>query len=247
MAIGHYPDGNIPADLMGWVWEASPVLTALARYHTSSAAILRDGTGTELLLAQRSWDGQYLVAALLPSPDHVHVTGAGPRTVAATDAHAAAAGVRSLLLPRFEQLVHLARLREVQEDLDWVRKDFEPGTVPAVDLDAALERFLTHAPYLIAASRRAGVKPLTAQDVQVLTRFETLLATSTHSGDDTGSGLKPGGSDEAMALWLESGEELIEVVRTATVASSEEPSRPTVSTSTPPKPPPAAAATGRTR
>ncbi|MEU9369551.1 hypothetical protein AB0D71_33730 [Streptomyces avermitilis] len=158
--------------------------------------------------------------------------------------------MRSRLLPEFEQLVNLARLREVQEDLNWLRDDVEPGTVPypyPADLDATLERFLTHAPYLIAASRRAGSKPLAAQDADVLDCFETLLTTLTQSSDDAGSGLEPGGTGEAMAVWLESGEDLVAVVRTATVASSGGPSRPTVSTSTPPKPPAAAAATGRTR
>ncbi|MFG3261668.1 hypothetical protein [Streptomyces bobili] len=248
--IEHYPDGNIPTHLLDWVWEADPVLSPLVKYRNSGAAILRDGGGTELLLAERPWDGQYLVATLLPSPDHLHVIGAGPRTVAAPTAHAVAAEVRSRLLPEFEQLVNLPRLREVQEDLNWLRDDVEPGTVPypyPADLDAALERFLTHAPYLIAASRRVGAKPLAAQDAKVLDRFETLLASLTQSSDDAGSGLEPGGTDEAMAVWLESGEALVAVVRSATVASSQGPSRPTVSTSTPPKPPAAAAATGRTR
>ncbi|MFF4363808.1 hypothetical protein [Streptomyces sp. NPDC001604] len=110
-----------------------------------------------------------------------------------------------------------------------------------------MERFLTHAPYLITASRRVGAKPLAAQDAKVLDRFETLLASLTQSSDDAGSGLEPGGTYEAMAVWLESDEDLITVVRSATGGSSQGPSRPTVSTSTPPKPPAAAAATGRTR
>ncbi|MFF1297285.1 MULTISPECIES: hypothetical protein [unclassified Streptomyces] len=250
MEIEHYPDGDIPTHLLDWVWEAGPVLSPLVKYRTSGAAILRDGGGTELLLAERPWDGQYLVATLLPSPDHLHVIGAGPRTVAAPTARAVASEVRSRLLPEFEQLVNLARLREVQEDLDWLRNDVEPGTVPypyPADLDAALERFLTHAPYLIAASRCAGAKPLAEQDARVLDRFETLLASLKQSSDDAGSGLEPGGTDEAMAVWLESGEALVAVVRSATVASSQGPSRPTVLTSTPPKPPAAAAAAGRTR
>ncbi|CAM5394393.1 hypothetical protein SALBM311S_10518 [Streptomyces alboniger] len=250
MDIEHYPDGKIPTHLLDWVWEAGPVLSPLVKYRNSGAAILRDGGGTELLLAERPWDGQYLVATLLPSPDHLHVIGAGPRTVAAPTAHAVAAEVRSRLLPEFEQLVNLARLREVQEDLDWLRNDVKPGTVPypyPADLDAALERFLTHEPYLIATSRCAGAKPLAVQDAKVLDRFETLLASLTQSSDDAGSGLEPGGTDEAMAVWLESGEALVAVVRSATVASSQGPSRPTVSTSTPPKPSAAAAATGRTR
>ncbi|MEK8146191.1 hypothetical protein NKH18_48125 [Streptomyces sp. M10(2022)] len=89
MEIEHYPDGSIPAHLLDWVWEASPVLSALSKYSTTSgAAILRDGGGTELLLTERQIDGSYLVGALLPSPDHVHVVGTGaPRTIIATTAH----------------------------------------------------------------------------------------------------------------------------------------------------------------
>lgn len=110
--IEHYPDGSIPAHLLDWVWEASPVLSALSKYSTTSgAAILRDGGGTELLLTERQIDGSYLVGALLPSRDHVHVVGTGaPRTIIATTAHGAAADARSRLLPEFEQLVLLAPL-----------------------------------------------------------------------------------------------------------------------------------------
>ncbi|MDT0568591.1 hypothetical protein RM704_14130 [Streptomyces sp. DSM 3412] len=131
-----------------------------------------------------------MVATLLPSADHLHVIGAGPRAVAAPTAHAVAAEVRSRLLPEFEQLVNLARLREMQEDLDWLRDDVEPGTVPypyPAPLDAALEPFVIHAPYLIPGSRRAGAKPLAAQDAKVLDRFETLLASLTQSSDGAGS------------------------------------------------------------
>ncbi|MER5825245.1 hypothetical protein ABT086_24035 [Streptomyces mirabilis] len=62
MDIEHYPDGCIPTHLLDWVWEAGPVLSPLVKYRNSGAAILRDGGGTELLLAERPWDGQYLVA-----------------------------------------------------------------------------------------------------------------------------------------------------------------------------------------
>ncbi|MFD7856188.1 hypothetical protein ACFV6B_18120 [Streptomyces microflavus] len=245
MDIEHYPDGSIPAHLLDCVWEASPVLSALSKYSTTSgAAVLRDGGGTELLLTQRQCDGHYLVGALLPSPDHVHVVGTdAPRTIFATTAHGAAADVRSRLLPKFEQLVLLARLHEVQADLHWVR-DAEPGTVPTVDLDAALERFLYHAPYLIEASRRDGGKPLAAPETVVLVRFETLLA-RVQAGVDARDG-EPGGIDEAMALWLASGKDLVDVVRAATaVDPAEKPSHP--ATATPPKTPTAVAAPGRSR
>ncbi|MFC9948218.1 hypothetical protein [Streptomyces pratensis] len=247
MEIEHYPDGSIPAHLLDWVWEASPVLSALSKYSTTSgAAILRDGGGTELLLTERQIDGSYLVGALLPSPDHVHVVGTGaPRTIIATTAHGAAADAHSRLLPEFEQLVFLARLREVQEDLHWVR-DAEPGTVPTVDQDAALDRFLTHAPHLIEAARRGDGKPLAVPEAGVLVRVEILLARVQADAGARDNG-EPRGMDEAMALWLESGEDLVDVVRATTVGPAEEPSRPAVATATPPKPPTAVAASGRTR
>ncbi|MEU8784837.1 hypothetical protein [Streptomyces sp. NPDC048637] len=155
--------------------------------------------------------------------------------------------MRSLLLPEFEQLVHLARLQEVHEDLNWVREEVEPGTVHAADLEAALDRFLTHAPYLIAATRRADAKPLAAQDAVLLDRFETLLTTRPQSDGDARSGLKQGSADDAMALWLELGQNLIEAVRATTIGSAKEPSRPAATASTPPKPPAAATTAGRSR
>ncbi|MGZ2362091.1 hypothetical protein LRE75_36450 [Streptomyces sp. 372A] len=79
--VEHYPDGSIPAHLLEWVWEAAPALSALSKSRIPCAAILRDGDGTELLLAERPWNDTYLVGTLLPSPDHVHVVGTGaPRT-----------------------------------------------------------------------------------------------------------------------------------------------------------------------
>lgn len=244
VSIEHHPDGSVPAQLLDWVWEASPVLSTLATYRIPSVAILRDGGGTELLLTERPWDGRYLIATLLPSPDHLNVVGAGPRTVNATTVHGAAADVRSRLLPEFEHLVHLARLREIQDDLDWVH-GIEPGTVDTVELDAALDRFLTHAPHLLAATRRAGVTPLAANETAVLVRFENLLA-RVPADADTPAVPEPSSTDEALALWLEAGEDLLDVVRTATVSPAEESSRPAVTAATPPKPP-AAVAAGRTR
>ncbi|MFJ9327305.1 hypothetical protein ACIRPN_17965 [Streptomyces sp. NPDC101230] len=245
MDIEHYPDGSIPAHLLEWVWEASAALSTLSKNRTSCAAVLRDGGGTELLLTERPWDGSYLDGTLLPSPDHVHIAGTGaPRTIIATTAHGAAADARSRLLPEFEQLVLLARLREVQEDLQWVR-DAEPGSVDAVDLEAALERFLSHAPYLIEATRRANGKTLPSPDTAVLVRFESLLA-PVQADSRTRGGGEPGDIDAAIALWLESGENLVDVVR-ASADLAEKRSHPAIPTATPPKPPTAVAATGRTR
>ncbi|ROQ70169.1 hypothetical protein EDD93_4678 [Streptomyces sp. 840.1] len=242
----HYPNGSIPSRLLDWVWEASPVLSALPKYRTSCAAILRDGGGTELLLAEHPWDGSYLVGTLLPSPDHVDVVGTGaPRTVVATTAHGAAADVCSRLLPEFEQLVLLARLHEVQEDLRWVR-DAEPGTVPTVDLEAALDRFLTHVPYLIEGTRWADGKPLAVPETAALVRLE-ILPSGVQADAGARDGGEPGGMGEAMALWLESDEDLVDVVRATIVGPAEKTARPAIATATPPKPPTAVAAPGWAR
>ncbi len=245
VSIEHYPDGSFPETHLNWVWEASPVLSSLTQYRVPGMAVISDGGGTELLLAERPWDGRYLIGALVPSPDHLDVVGAGPRTVIAATAHGAAADVCSRLLPEFEQLVHLARLREVQDELDWVRAA-EPGTVDAVELESALDRFLTHAPHLIETTRRAGAKTLTASEAAVLVRFENLLARALAdiTGNRDVSG--PGAADEALALWLEAGGDLLDAVRTATVSPAEDRSRPAITAATPPKTPSAVAA-GRTR
>ncbi|MFC7908272.1 hypothetical protein [Streptomyces nigra] len=114
-----------------------------------------------------------------------------------------------------------------------------------MELDAAVDRFLIHAPYLLAATRRAAVKPLAASETAVLVRFEILLARAQADADAQAIPAQ-GGTDEALALWLEAGEDLLGVVRTATVSPAEGPSRPAVTTATPPKPP-AAVAAARTR
>ncbi|MEK8146190.1 hypothetical protein NKH18_48120 [Streptomyces sp. M10(2022)] len=115
-----------------------------------------------------------------------------------------------------------------------------------MDQDAALDRFLTHAPYLIEATRRGDGKPLAVPETGVLIPFEILLARVQADVGARDNG-EPGGMNEAMALWLESGEDLVDVVRATTVGPAEEPSRPAVATATPPKPPTAVAAPGRTR
>ncbi|MFJ4973246.1 hypothetical protein [Streptomyces sp. NPDC088755] len=246
MDVEHYPDGSIPAHLLEWVWEASPLLSGLSKYSTTScAAVLRDGGGAELLLTERHSDGSYLVGALLPSPDHVHVAGGAPRTIVSPTAHGAASAVRSRLLPEYEQLVLQARLREVQADLHWLR-DTEAGSVDTVDLDAALERFLIHAPYLIEAARRDDGKPLPAPETAALVRFDSLLARF-QAGPGAQNGGKPDGLDEAMALWLESAQDLVDAVRATTLGPAEEPSHPAIAAAAPPKLPAAVAAPGRAR
>ncbi|AJT62521.1 hypothetical protein T261_0832 [Streptomyces lydicus] len=246
--IEHYPEEQNPGALLDFLWDSGPYTANLENHRVPCAAILRDGAGTELLLLERPRDGHYLVAALLPDGDHVNVTAPGPRSIAEPNAHFAASAVSARLLPEYERALHLSRLREVEEDLRWAHETFEPGTVGMPypqDLDAALDRFLTHAPHLIAASRRPGAKPMTPQETAVLDRFETVL--DAVRSDATGARVGPVGEADAMSVWLSEGEDLIELVSAANPAATAESARPGVAAITPPKPPAAVGSTGLRR
>lgn len=219
-------------------------MSSLEKCRVPCAAILRDGVGTELLLVERPGDGQYLVGALLPSPDYINATAPGPRCVIAHNAHLAAGAIRIGLLPEYEQAVHLSRLREVEDDLQWAQETFEPGTVLTPyppDLDAALDRFLTHAPELITALRRPGSKPLTGREAAFLDRIEADLETARQA--NSGKSAPTGSADDAprpvdaMELWLTEGEQLIEMSRDITRPPSKAPGRAGIRTTPPPAPP----------
>ncbi|MEU3747290.1 MULTISPECIES: hypothetical protein [Streptomyces] len=167
------------------------------------AAIVRDGAGTELLLAQRPWDGQYLAGALLPSPDHLNVTAPAPHCVMARTVSGLVAKIGARLLPEYEHAVLLSRLKEVEEDLHWVG-NLEPGTGADRDLDAALDRFLMHAPSVIDLLRRTKGPSLSAVQTALVDRVEAGLDAAT-----------AGEGADAMAAWLEDGADLIELARIA--------------------------------
>lgn len=185
---------------------------------------------------------RFLRQALLPSPDCLNVTVPGPRSIAEPNAHLAATAIRVRLLPEYEQAIHLARLSEAEDDLRWAHKTFEPGAVHApypADLDAALHRFLTHAPHLIAARRRPGAKPLTPQEAAALDHFDAALS----PGRSAGSAASDAPADEsathahAMTLWLTEGEQLIEMARDITRPPSTGPARAEIRTTPPPAAP----------
>ncbi|MEU1477100.1 hypothetical protein [Streptomyces sp. NPDC005760] len=216
----------------------------LEKIRVPCAAILRDGAGTELLLVEQPGDRQYLVGALLPNPDHVNAIAPGPRSIIAHNAHLTAGAIRNRLLPEYEQAVHLSRLREVEDDLTWAQETFEPGTVLTPyppDLDAALDRFLTHAPEFIATLRRPGSKPLTEQETAFLDRVEANLhaAREVNSGELSSTGSAAGAPlpVDAMELWLTEGEQLIEMARAITRPPSTAPVPARVRTTPPPAPP----------
>lgn len=238
-----FPSQRTPGDLLERLWDSGPLMSNLEKIRVPCAAILRDGAGTELLLVERPGDRQYLVGALLPSPDHVNATAPGPRSIIAHNAHLAAGAIRIGLLPEYEQAVHLSRLHEVEDDLTWAQETFEPGTVLTPyppDLDAALDRFLTHASEFIATLRRPGSKPLTGQETAFLDRIEADLQAAREA--NSGKPASTGSADDAplpvdaMELWLTEGEQLIEMARDITSPPSTAAVRAGVRTTPPPAP-----------
>ncbi|MEI5100910.1 hypothetical protein RB200_23210 [Streptomyces sp. PmtG] len=193
--------------LRDYLWETGTLHDLLETTSLGFAAILRDGGGTELLLAERPTAGSYVVAALIPSPDYVRVTGSAPRSVIASDARLAARFIQTRLLPEYARAVHLSRLHEAEEDLRWAQ-EHEPGTYETVDLKAALYRFRTHATVFIAALRETT--PLSAEQTVFLDRMEDSL--NLDELKDPG----PEALADAGAVWLIDGEELIEMARAAT-------------------------------
>ncbi|WP_329620126.1 hypothetical protein OG357_05935 [Streptomyces sp. NBC_01255] len=203
-------------------------------YRVPCAAILRDGSGTELLLAQRPWDGRYLAGALLPSPDHLNVTAPAPRCVAARTVTGLAAMIGASLLPEYEHAVLLSRLDEAEEDLCWVR-NLEPGTGADSDLNAALDRFLMHARSAIDLLRRTKGPSLSGGQAALVDRVEARLDAATAN---------EGGA--AMAVWLEDGPNLIELAR-ITAAPPASGADGGISTPVAPPTPPAASGAVRRR
>ncbi|MEU7117949.1 hypothetical protein [Streptomyces zaomyceticus] len=201
--IERFPQKSNQDGLTSWLWNTGPLLATMTNYRVPCAAILRDGAGTELLLAQRPWDGQYLAGALLPSPDHLNVTAPAPRCVAARTIAGLAAKIGASLLPEYEHAVLLSRLEEADEDLYWVG-NLEPGTGADSDLNAALDRFLMHAPPVVDLLRSGKGPSLSAGQAALVDRVEAGLdAAAAGEGAD------------AMAVWLEDGPDLIELGRIA--------------------------------
>ncbi|MFD9484651.1 hypothetical protein ACFWBX_11725 [Streptomyces sp. NPDC059991] len=221
------------------LWETGTLHGLLQKDGLGFAATLRDGGGTELLLAERPSDGSYIVGALTPSPDYVRVTAPAPRSVIASDARLAARFIQTHLLPEYERAVHLSRLDEAEEDLRWAQVS-EAGTYDTVDLEAALYRFRTHATAFIATLRETT--PLPVEQAVFLDRVEDGLNLDGLDDPD------PEALADAGAVWLIDGEELIEMARAATPPASVTPARPkALSTAALPLPAVAATAPGPRR
>lgn len=225
--------------LRDYLWETGSIYYLLEKNQLGVAAILRDGAGTELLLIERPSDGSYMVGALTPSPDHVHVTASAPRSVIASDAGIAARFIQTRLLPDYARAVHLSRLYEAEQDLRWAQ-ELEPGTSNTAGMEAALYRFRIHATAFIATLRET--KPLSAEQTIFLDRMEDGL--NLDELDD----LDPEALADAGAVWLIDGEELIEMARARTLPASATPAQPTaLPTTTLPAPAAAAPAPGSRR
>ncbi|MFD4476430.1 hypothetical protein ACFWPU_10000 [Streptomyces sp. NPDC058471] len=212
------PQEQDPHYLRDFLWETGNIYNLLERGPLGFAAILRDGGGTELLMIERPSDGSYMVGALIPSPDYVHVTGPAPRSVTASDARLAARFIQTRLLPDYERAVHLSRLDEAEEDLRWALEAREPGEYDTVDLEAALYRFRTHATAFIATLR--GGQPLSAEQAVFLDRVEDGLRLDELDDPD------PEALSDAGVVWLIDGEELIEMARAATPPAPVTPTKP---------------------
>ncbi|MBC2878064.1 MULTISPECIES: hypothetical protein [Streptomyces] len=254
-AVEKLPEQRHQEDMMLWLWDDDLLPPVMRRSRVPVCAILRDGVGTELLLIERPSDGRYLVGALVPSPDSVNATAPPPRTVSAPNALAAATAVRTQLLPAYERAVLLSRLSEAEEDLRWAHETYEPGCVRTpypTDLDAALDRFATHATEFVAALRRRSDRPLTAQEKAFLDHVEGGLEAARQTDEGpVRSGEGAASSADPMALWLTEGEHLLEMVRTAitppALASAASRGPGAVRTSLPPPPPPPATVGGPRR
>ncbi|MER6304982.1 hypothetical protein [Streptomyces sp. NPDC001657] len=231
------PESDQQEGLLPWVWGPGPLTKALEWDRIPCAARLTNDR-TELLLVQPSSDNQYVVGAMLPSPDDVETFVDGPRSISAATSDLAANLVQSQLLPQRQEAVFSSRLAEADNDLRWAQETYEPGDVvepyPQM-LTCGLRRFLTHAPELIAYLRGPKTRhALTAHEAEFLDYFEAALGHAQKDGD------------EAMALWLTEGEQLIELVRAA-------PDRPTTvtqpatPTAMPVRPPAVVTSTGRAR
>ncbi|AZM56320.1 hypothetical protein DMA15_30110 [Streptomyces sp. WAC 01529] len=215
-----------PYYLRDFVWEAGEISDLLDRSPLGFAAILRDGGGTELLLVERPSDGAYMVGALIPSPDHVHVTAPAPRSVIASDARLVARFTQTRLLPDYKRAVHLSRLDEAERDLRWARD--KPGAHDPVDLQAALYRFRAHAIAFIATLREDT--PLSAEQTIFLERMHNGLNLDALDDPD------PATLADAEAVWLVDGQELIEMARAATPAPLAPPAKPKKLAAAPPPP-----------
>ncbi|MVO90293.1 hypothetical protein GPA10_37480 [Streptomyces sp. p1417] len=194
----------IQEDLWYGLWEAGEIHRALQDHQIPYSAVLRNGTGTELLLVERPGHRTgYLLGALTEhEKEDVRADPSTPRTlVLPAEADLAAHAAARTFLPAYRRALHhrdlntvlsaLERIRAEHETLQAIREsgrysDGVPlaGTrmIPEVEATFAdyawlsFRHVLEHAPALLSRCRPA----LTAwpQDAAVLDRLRTAVADS---------------------------------------------------------------------
>ncbi|MFE5097553.1 hypothetical protein ACFRCI_46625 [Streptomyces sp. NPDC056638] len=132
----------------------------------------------------------------------------------------AASSIRSRLLPAYTRAVLHCQVNSLEEDRDWTRQTYEPGTVPEpppADLTDAFARFTTTAPRVTAAVR--ALATLSEHEAAVLQRVDTVIAAPAQVGATTAAVPHA----DQVAWWLtEGGENLIDLARRS-VPNSEPP------------------------
>lgn len=191
-------------DLWDGLWEAGEIHRAVADHRVPFASVLRNGTGTELLLIERPGHRSgYLLGALTEhEKEDLHSDPVTPRSIVLpADPGLAARAVTRTFLPAYRRAVHHRNLNTVLAALERIREENQTlqaikdsgrcsDAVPLGDsrLIAQMERdfadhawlefrhVLEHAPLLLARCRPAATA--WPDDAEALTRLREAL---THS------------------------------------------------------------------
>ncbi|MFJ1551384.1 hypothetical protein [Streptomyces sp. NPDC088246] len=207
-------------DLAACMWSDSLAAT-LEQRRVRWAAVLQRDDGAELAIIRDPQRDLYHVGALHPSNLHPDGLVTPPAGITVQPAPAtAASSIRSRLLPAYTRAVLHCQVNSLEEDLDWTRQTYEPGTVPEpppTDLTDAFARFTTTAPRVTAAVR--DLATLSENEAAFLQRVDAVLAAPAQAGATTAAVLHA----DQMAWWLtQGGESLIDLARRS-VPNSEPP------------------------
>ncbi|MFJ4572070.1 hypothetical protein ACIP4W_11660 [Streptomyces sp. NPDC088846] len=207
-------------DLAACMWSDSLAAT-LEQRRVRWAAVLQRDDGAELAIIRDPQRDLYRVGALHPSNLHPDGLVTPPAGITVQPAPAtAASSIRSHLLPAYTRAVLHCQVNSLEEDLDWTRQTYEPGTVPEpspTDLTDAFARFTTTAPRVTAAVR--DLATLSEDEAAFLQRVDAVVAAPAQVGATTAAVLHA----DQVAWWLtESGESLIDLARRS-VPNSEPP------------------------
>lgn len=208
-------------DLASCLWSTGPVADTLDQHRMPWAAILQRDDGVELTVLNAPDHDLYHVGALTCRdvyPDELVTPPPGVTVHPTPDG--AATVIRTHLLPDFARAVLHCQVNSLEEDLSWIREEFEAGTVPEpppTHLVDAFTRFTTTAPHIVSAVRALGT--LNEHGAAFLQKVDDIVGTSTASPEAT-SALPYA---DPLAWWLaEGGEGLFALARRA-VPDSEPP------------------------